>query len=802
MMKLLGHKLHLFHISMVCMFCYSLLIGSPTQAVVIEVPGQYTTIQAAIDAADSVAVDTVRVKPQEYYETIMFGGKNVFVTSCAESSKDTLIDTTIINGGRSQGSVVTFEAGEDSSAVLRGFTITGGHADKGGGIYIYNASPKILWCRIAENECRVSGGGIYREQGLRDSCGSEIPSVIRDNVIENNGPTGDAIYIKGGGIYITRANTILQRNRISENVANQGGGIYVVQAGPALINNRIYGNKAQFDSNNRRGTGGGVSCVQATPFLVNNVIDNNYAASEFSGAGLHVYQSDVIVVKCSIVDNKGPGVYVNRGSEDYQYAHALLNSCVVWGDSTPIDTLNGGQVTVRYSDVGPAAEPYDGEGNLQPCNPGYDNEFCLPPGTCVTDSADPGLPLDSDGSQADVGYTCDFSWSWCEIDSLWHKDPLERLFYGIRYNMPGWGSYKYDRCEPDTLAIWAHVAAAMELGEPELHAGDIAALNYDLLQLDDCPGLWILKERLPIQHGWGTFAWQETPLRPNLQIHVDHPVFDYGSLDLGLAAFRDLGARWLLVAGTHRYANSDTDEQDCESDMARNPKSPFQRVFETVLRAGDRTLSFHTFSRQAHNVDYYMALSAGAMKYGIPSTIVNSDIAGYIAEELETTFGDTALVCVATATAQCDSLGASQNRQGNYVNQTLSEPRWLSLEVATEFNAVEALRAVIVTALVSGVAVPCLPAVGLQLHPATPNPFNPRTMISFDLAQAQRVTLVIFDLRGRRRRLLIEREMTAGRHEVVWDGRDDWGRLVGAGTYLCRLAGNEMVKAMKIALIR
>ena len=67
-----------------------------------------------------------------------------------------------------------------------------------------------------------------------------------------------------------------------------------------------------------------------------------------------------------------------------------------------------------------------------------------------------------------------------------------------------------------------------------------------------------------------------------------------------------------------------------------------------------------------------------------------------------------------------------------------------------------------------------------------PNPFNPGTVISFDLPRAERARLTVYDLRGRLVRTLVD-GIRGGRQSVTWDGRDRDGRSVAAGVYLVRL---------------
>lgn len=86
---------------------------------------------------------------------------------------------------------------------------------------------------------------------------------------------------------------------------------------------------------------------------------------------------------------------------------------------------------------------------------------------------------------------------------------------------------------------------------------------------------------------------------------------------------------------------------------------------------------------------------------------------------------------------------------------------------------------------------------------AAPNPFNPQTVISFALPATSRASLDIFDAAGHRVRVLIrDRDLDAGSHTATWDGRDDRGRTVPSGTYLCRLAADRMVETRLVTLLR
>jgi hypothetical protein len=85
-----------------------------------------------------------------------------------------------------------------------------------------------------------------------------------------------------------------------------------------------------------------------------------------------------------------------------------------------------------------------------------------------------------------------------------------------------------------------------------------------------------------------------------------------------------------------------------------------------------------------------------------------------------------------------------------------------------------------------------------------PNPFNPETTISYDLPEETDVYLVIYDLMSRTVRALVYGYQQPGRHEVVWDGRDENGREVASGVYLYRLEerGRGVVATRRMLLLR
>ena len=85
-----------------------------------------------------------------------------------------------------------------------------------------------------------------------------------------------------------------------------------------------------------------------------------------------------------------------------------------------------------------------------------------------------------------------------------------------------------------------------------------------------------------------------------------------------------------------------------------------------------------------------------------------------------------------------------------------------------------------------------------RLGDSYPNPFNPAVVLPLDLATDQtQVTLVVYDVLGRRVRQVWQGPLGAGRHRLVWDGRDEMGKAVAAGMYIYQVEVDGQVEAKK-----
>ena len=90
-----------------------------------------------------------------------------------------------------------------------------------------------------------------------------------------------------------------------------------------------------------------------------------------------------------------------------------------------------------------------------------------------------------------------------------------------------------------------------------------------------------------------------------------------------------------------------------------------------------------------------------------------------------------------------------------------------------------------------------------QLAQNFPNPFNPATTIRFELVEPGLASLAIYNVTGQSIRSMVsEQLLPAGPHEVTWDGRDDAGKPVATGVYICRLQTGGCRLMRKMVLMK
>ncbi len=83
-----------------------------------------------------------------------------------------------------------------------------------------------------------------------------------------------------------------------------------------------------------------------------------------------------------------------------------------------------------------------------------------------------------------------------------------------------------------------------------------------------------------------------------------------------------------------------------------------------------------------------------------------------------------------------------------------------------------------------------------------PNPFNPTTTISFNLPEEENVTLSIYNTKGQKVKTLLNSYLAKGKHSIVWNGEDDYGKKVATGIYFYKISTGKKNYMKKMLLVK
>jgi len=324
----------------------------------IYVPDDYSTIQAAVNAASSG--DTIIVRDGTYDESITFPSGKVIVLQSLNSPS-----STIIRG--SNGSPTVIFDGSLEGTSLDGFTIMHENENNGNGIYISNGYLTIKNCDISNNRASSNGAGINNNGTL----------TLTNNTISNNYTKYDGKY-DGAGIYNTGYLTMYE-NVISNNFSsNNGGGIY--NSGYlTIMNSNIQECSSSFLGGGITNTGlldikdsvilhnfgyfagGGIYNIGNLTIFGSDIIDNS--VSERHGGGIYNIGSDAILTisESTISDNSaswGGGINNHEGTINITKCFISRNYAKVYGGGIE----NSGLANITRSNIFDNNADLDGGG--------------------------------------------------------------------------------------------------------------------------------------------------------------------------------------------------------------------------------------------------------------------------------------------------------------------------------------------------------------------------------------------------------------------------------------------------------
>jgi hypothetical protein len=297
-------------------FGFRIITPAPPEP--IEVPGDYPTIQLAIDAA--LPGQIIEVAPGTYDESIDFLGKTIIVRK-AKGEDVATIDATGTNEP-----AVTIGPGSASGTRVEGFTITGGAAltgaAEGGGVLVNGATATIADCVIMGNEADSGGGAAVV---------SSASATFEDCTFTSN----DADTL-GGGAYVHNSIATLTNCAFNTNATGaDGGGLNVNNDATATLTD------CTFTGNSSANAGGGATVISASADAVfTNCTFEANSAVQAGGVSLNLATAEF--TNCDFIDNTATfnGTTSGGGVQAQGVASLTLSACEFIGN----DAAFGGGV--------------------------------------------------------------------------------------------------------------------------------------------------------------------------------------------------------------------------------------------------------------------------------------------------------------------------------------------------------------------------------------------------------------------------------------------------------------------------
>jgi parallel beta-helix repeat protein len=285
-------------------------------ATTINVPADYSTIQAAINAA--VNGDVIVVAVGVFKENIDFKGKEITVQGAGRrppgNTPFTMVD------GSNGGPTCTMATGETAASILMDIELRFGTGKLingkryGGGLYISKlASPTLDNVGIGSNTADL-GAGVFVDKNCNPTF---IDCLIANNVTKNKGQGGGvyvlgtatfdfcriaentATYGTGGGIYLRDSKSVITNSEFDKNHSWYGGGLHIHGGTPTVDATLFEENEVITAPINGEGGGMGIT-GKGSPLVTNSEFRFNFA---HTGAGIYTYDATPLVGANLIHDN-------------------------------------------------------------------------------------------------------------------------------------------------------------------------------------------------------------------------------------------------------------------------------------------------------------------------------------------------------------------------------------------------------------------------------------------------------------------------------------------------------------------
>ncbi|MBT3825824.1 MAG: DUF1565 domain-containing protein [Candidatus Marinimicrobia bacterium] len=634
---------------------------------------------------------------------------------------------------------------QNSNPQLTNVTFSNNSAYWGGGIYSVNSDPGLTEVNILENSADY-GGGIY--------LANSSPALTEVNLSENDASQD------GGGLFCSNANPTLNSLTLSENVARRGGGAYCTNSDPIFLDVSFLNNQGFVD-------GGGIFIESSEIDINEMVLRNNFSGT---GGGMYISNSNLSMSNVTISQNTagvGGGFYCDDSSS---VVFSLESRCNIYSNIN--EGYGGGQEIVSYSQMNVV---------LDTCTVMLPTAYHASPRANFTfdilsglyEQIDSDIYIAVDGDDANDGESQDTPLKTLQhaMEVILADSVHPRMIYladGL-YSPQSTG-------ERFPINIVDHVSLLGQSTEGVVL--DATGTTYEYsggIGFKDVNHSTLSNLTITGTRGYENPAIKCDASSPKLHrllisdymdggIHCDNsnPIITHVTVAAGFGGAVVSGNNSSPVLINSILWNIGSDEINFFGTDSSSILIAYSNIHQGVFGVGpgenhtviwaDGNIDLNPVFNAFYQGDFYLQETSPCIDMGTSLFIWNNDTLLYL-------------------------------ESGEYVYD------------APDIGVFESPYAV-------GIHDENLMPEEFALHQNFPNPFNPATLIRYELPQRADVSIIVYDIMGQQIVSLVSENQSAGYHSIKWNGKDRLGHQASTGMYLYVIHASDFAQTRKMLLLK